>query len=213
MQSPYDTEQRVCDRCGFDYKKSSLKRQRGMWLSHDCFDNTKKIQQPRTRWGAPRDGSTTLDIPPEAQDIVFTVTAAGGVSLISQTNTEVDSRDGRHLSFYMKVVSDGGPITISANPQIIGSAILGDLLTLRGTSDTDTISIIDGRGLRTHGGSGHSTGVPFTLADGDAISFVYTNVLQGWGSILWGSDPWGDGSSGASYIPMWVETSRVKGGI
>jgi hypothetical protein len=209
----YDTEKRTCDRCGFDYKKSSLRKQRGLWLSHDCFDDTDKIQHPRVRWQSPRDNSTTVTIPSEAEPEVYTFGSAGGIDLITQSNELVDRRDGRHLSFYMKVKSDGGAISISANPQITPGQVLGDLLTLRGTSDTDSITLVDGRGLRLFGGSGASVGLPFTLEEGDAISFVYANVAQGWGSMLWGSDPWGDGSGGADEIPIWVETSRFKGGI
>ena len=167
----------------------------------------------RVRWQNPRSNSTSLAIPSEADPEVFTFTAAGGISLISQSNELVDRRDGRHLSFFMRVKSNGGPITITANPRITPGQILGDLLTLRGTSNTDTITLLDGNGIRLFGGSGASVGAPFTLGDGDAISFVYTNVSIGWGSMQWGSDPWGDGSGGADEIPMWVETSRFKGGI
>ena len=209
----FDTEKKTCDRCGFDHKKSSLRKQRGLWLGNDCFDNTDKIQHPRIRWQSPRDDSTTLTVPPESTPEVYTITSAGGVNLITQSNELVDRRDGRHLSFFMKVVSDGGAISISADPQVTAAAQLGDLLTLRGTSDTDTITLVDGRGLRLFGSSGGSVGYSFTLAEGDAISFVYMNVSVGWGSMAWGSDPWGDGSSGSDEIPMWVETSRFKGGI
>lgn len=213
MNNVYDTELRDCDRCGFTHKKSALKKQRGMWLGPDCYDNLSKIKQPRIPWLNPRDNSLSLAVPSDATPEIFTFGSANGINQIGQSNELVTRRDGRHLSFFMKVKSDGGAISIAANPQIIGSQVLGDLLTLKGTSDVDTITIVDGRGVRMFGGSGSSMGRPFTLSDGDSVSFVYTNVAQGFGSILWGTDPWGDGSGGNDFIPMWVETSRVKGGI
>jgi hypothetical protein len=213
IRNTFDTEKRTCDRCGFDHKKSSLRKQKGLWLGHDCFDNIDKIQEPRVRWQQTRSDSDTVTIPAESTPEVFTVTSGGGVTLISQSNKEVDFRDGRHQSFYMKVVSDGGAITISANPQITGGQILGDILTLRGTSDTDTIEIVDARGVRTFGGSGLTQGKPVILDSKTTVSFVYTNVFIGWGSMQWGSDPWGDGSGGADFIPIWVETSRFDGGL
>jgi len=209
----FDTELRTCDRCGFDHKKSSLRKQRGLWLGDDCFDQIDKIQHPRTRWQTPRDESTTTTIPSESTPEVFTITSAGGINLITQTHELADFRDGRHKSFFMKVVSDGGPITISANPQIISGQILLDILTLRGTSDVDTIEIVDGAGVRTFGGSGVSQGAPIILDSRTTVTFVYENVAQGWGRMQWGSDPWGDGSGGADFIPIWVEKSRFDGGL
>jgi hypothetical protein len=209
----FDTEKKTCDRCGFDHKKSSLRKQRGLWLSDDCFDITDRIKSPRTRWQNPRENDTTTTIPAESTPEVFTVSSGTGINLLSQSHELSERRDGRHISIFMKVVSDGGAISISADPQIVAAAQLGDLLTLRGTSDTDTITLVSERGLRLKDGSGGTAGLPFTLADRDAISFVYMNVLQGWGSMAWGSDPWGDGSGGLSEVPMWVETSRFKGGV
>ena len=184
-----------------------------MLVCQDCHDNTDRIKQPNVRWRGPRDNSTTTTIPSEATPEVFTFGSALGINQIGQSNELVNRRDGRHLSFYMRVKSNGGAISIAANPQITPGQILGDLLTLRGTSNTDTIRLVDGRGIRLFGGSGSSVGDPFLIGDGDAISFVFANVAIGWGSMLWGSDPWGDGSGGANFIPIWVETSRFKGGI
>lgn len=213
VNNVYDTEMKTCDRCGMDYRKSSLRKQRGLWVDDACFDITDKIQRPNTRWGSPRDNSTTTTIPSEATPEVFTFTSALGINQIGQSNELVDRRDGRHLSFFMRIKSNGGAISIAASPQIIPAQILGDLLTLRGTSNVDTIRIVDGRGVRLFGGGGASVGQPFLIGDGDAISFVFANVLIGWGSMAWGSDPWGGGIGGFNIFPMWVETSRFKGGV
>ena len=189
MPNVFDTEKYTCDRCGMDHKKSSLKKQRGLWLSVDCFDQIDRIQPPRTRWQNPRDNSTTLTIPAESVPEIFTFGSANGINQLSRSHELDTRRDGRHISIFMKIVSDGGAISIAADPQIIAGAILGDLLTLRGTSDTNTITLVDGRGIRTRDASGSATGLPFTLEDGDAISFVFTEIIIGWGSSGWGRCP------------------------
>ncbi len=207
----FDTEKYTCDRCGMDHRKSSLKKQKGLWLSDDCFDITDRIQHPRTRWTSPRDNSTTVTIPAESVPEIFTFGSANGINQLSRSHELATRRDGRHISIFMKIVSDGGAISIAADPQIIAGAILGDLLTLRGTSDTNTITLVDGRGIRTRDASGSATGLPFTLEDGDAISFVFTEIIIGWGSSGWGSGAWGGGSVTTENV--WLETSRFKGGI
>ena len=122
-RNTFDTEKRTCDRCGFDHKKSSLRKQKGLWVADDCFDNIDKIQEPRVRWQQTRSDSNTTTAPAESTPQIFVVTSVGGINLISQSNKEVDFRDGRHESFYMQVVSDGGAISISADPQITDGQI------------------------------------------------------------------------------------------
>lgn len=213
LRNTFDTEKRTCDRCGFDHKKSSLRKQKGLWLGGDCFDNIDKIKEPRVRWQQTRSGSNTLDVPAESIPEIFVITSANGITLISQSNKEVDFRTGRMQSFYMQVVSDGGAISIAADPQITSGQLLGDRLTLDGTSDTDTINLVGGRGIRMFGSNGGSVGSPFILKDRSTITFVYTTISIGWGSMAWGSDPWGDGSSGQSTEDVWFETSRFDGGL
>lgn len=203
--SIFDTEKRTCDRCGFDHKKSSLRKQRGLWLGTDCFDKIDKIKHPRVKWQTPRDDSNTITVPAESTPEVFTITSAGGITIITQSHELSDFRDGRHNSFFMKIVSDGGAISISADPQITAAQLSGDLLTLRGNSDTDSIKLVNGRGIRLKGG------VDFTMQEGDAISFVFTTITIGWGEQAWGSGAWGGGSSTTENV--WFETSRFKGGI
>ena len=205
----FDTEKRTCDRCGFDHRKSALRKQRGLWLGDDCFDNLDRIQQPRVRWQIPRDNSTTVAIPPESTSTVFVVSAGTGIDQISQSIPESERRDGRHISTYMEVVSDGGAIVLTADPQIVGAPQFGDLLTLRGTSDIDTIEIHDDDGVRTIGGQ-NGVGRPFVLDSKSTISFVYSLIDAGFGSSPWGQN-WG--GNAPINIPAWIETSRFKGGL
>jgi len=201
-------EKFVCDRCGFDYKKSDLRKQRGMYLSHDCFDVLDRIPTHRPRFNPPRDDSTSTGIPASATPEVLTVSAGTGINQIFQSHELSERRDGVHKSTYMKVISDGGAIDIIADPQIIVGQN-GDILTLKGTSDTDTVTLDDTGTLHLNGGRG------ITLKDGDTITLVYTSFdnsgggIGGWGSSQWGSTGYGFGGA----TEGWVEASRFKGGI
>lgn len=206
----FDTEKYTCDRCGMDHKKSSLKKQRGLWLSADCFDQIDRIQPPRTRWTSPRDNSTTVTTPAESVPEVFTISSGTGINQLSQSNELSERRDGPHKSIFMKIVSDGGAINISADPQII-PGLQGDILTLRGTSDTDTVQLDDSDTLHLN-----SNRIPrIVLGDGDAITLVYNlfddsgGDIGGWGTSGWGSTGYGFGGA----TEGWVEASRFKGGV
>jgi len=107
----------------------------------------------------------------------------------------------------MYIVGNGGPINITADPQII-DGLQGDVLTLTGTSNTNTVTIEDAGDLAlTHGS--------MILGDGDSITFVYNKDYTiimgglGWGLSEWGSTGYGWGSTNEA----WVETSRTKGGF
>ena len=189
-----------CDRCGFTYKKTQLKRQRGLLLCCDCRDDLKKIKQPNPRWMSPRDNSLTTT--PVNAPTVYTISAATGIDALRQSR-DYDHEGGRR-QFHMYIVSDGGAVDITADPQIV-SGLHGDILTLHGTSNTDTIKFEDTRALHMNGGR------PVTLHDGDTITFVYNEdgtYLRGWGYFYWG-----DGQGYDTLSSGWVETSRNKGGI
>jgi hypothetical protein len=168
-----------CDRCGFTYKKDQLRRQRGMLVCGDCWDNLKKIPQPKPRWRSPREDSDTTT--PVNNPTVYTISAATGVTTLGQS-VEL-TREGGRRNFYMRVVSNGGAISISASPQIVAGT-QGDVLTLHGTSNTDTIKLNDTSTVKLAGDS------PMTLTDGDSITLVYDTSLV-----------------------CWTECSRNKGGI
>jgi len=194
-------EKYTCDRCGFDYKKSKLKRQRGMYLCSTCFDKLDRIPTHRPRFNPPRDDSTSTGVPASSTAEIFVVSAATGVNQFFQSHELSTRRDGRHISIYMKVVSDGGAIIISAIDAIKNGAFEGDLLTLKGTSDTDTVTIPPGMNVALQDGNA------MVLGDGDSISFVFTPSCAEWGVCGWGGFPWGVNSV------VWNETSRFKGGI
>jgi hypothetical protein len=151
---------------------------------------------------SPRDNSDTTTA--VNSPTVFTISAATGITALSQSR-EYDHEGGRR-HFHMDVVSDGGAISISANPQIV-AGLQGDILTLTGTSDTDTIKLTDHGYLNLH------LNYPFTLKDGSSITFVFntiSTVPTGWGVSPWGSFGWG---SIDSPNEGWMECSRTNGGF
>lgn len=148
---------------------------------------------------SPRDGSTTTS--PVNTPTVFTISAAAGITSLGQSREY--THEGGRRKFHMHVVSDGGAIDITASPQIV-AGLQGDILTLTGTSDTNTIKIDDDDGTILY------KDYSMVLKNNDSITFVYNDFSDDpfgeWGTDIWGSD-WSGTTSG------WVETSRTKGGI
>lgn len=85
------------------------------------------------------------------------VSAAGGIGVTT---------DPRQLDF---VTSTGGPVPITANPQIANGTALGQELTLIGTSDTNYIELADGNGLSLNG--------PILLKNNVAILLVWNGSI------------------------------------
>lgn len=103
----------------------------------------------------------------------------------------------------MYIVGNGGPVNITAVPQIV-DGLQGDILTLTGTSDTNTVTFEDAAGVAMRSDK------YMVLGDGDSITFVYNadfgTSVGGWGVSQWGSTGYGFGGTAAA----WVETSRTK---
>lgn len=86
------------------------------------------------------------------------VNAAGGIAPIG---------DPDQMIF---VAGDSAPINITANPQIAAGVTVGDRLELHGCSDTDTLLVEDGTGLKLNG--------PALLA-------AYSVIGLGWDGTNW----------------------------
>jgi hypothetical protein len=69
---------------------------------------------------------------------VTDITAVGGITVTNAT---------------MRIQGDGGPVEITANPQITPSGTDGQVVFLHGSDDTNTVTIHDGDGLHLHSGS------------------------------------------------------------
>lgn len=153
-----------CDRCMFTYKKSTLRKQRGMMLCDACFDSVLEIEPVNLRLLSPRDNATTIT--PVTSPTIFTITTAGVTALY---NSQTFNRQGVTHDYVMQVV--GSPTTITANPQIL-AAPQGTLLTLVGTSNTNYVI------LRT--GNGTDLASQMVLYRGSSISLVYNATSSRW---------------------------------
>jgi len=179
MAKSHPSELRDCDRCGFTYRKDNLKNQQGMHLSDDCFDDIRRIARIKTRFSSPRSNSTTVDA--VTSPTTFSITAGSGVNVLSNSTTF--TREGTRTTYFMLVVGSGGPVNITADPQIIAGTN-GAVLTLKGTSDTNTVQLDDGTGLLLF------SGLSMILKNTDVITLVYTSADA-----------------------LWREVSRIKGGF
>jgi len=92
---------------------------------------------------------------------VTDITAAGGITVTNAT---------------MRVQGDGGPINITANPQIVAGAD-GQFIFLIGQDDTNTIQLADGNGLHLLSGS------PLFLGKGDYLNMQYDSVDAVWKEV------------------------------
>jgi len=78
----------------------------------------------------------------------------------------------------MRIVSDGGDVNITANPQISSGSIDGQLLIIEGTSDTNRVIFDDSDGL--------SMSASVTLGNEDTLEFRWNKIKSLW--IMTGSD-------------------------
>ena len=186
-----------CDRCGFTYKKKNLKRQRGLLVCCDCYDGY--ISAPvYPKWGSERPNGTTVTAVTEP--VVFSITTAGITALGQSFDYD---NDGVHYHHTMYVQGSGGAITLSS---IVAATAQGVVLTLRGDSDTNTITINESSNIQLIEDN------PITLKEGDTLSLVFQSSLSFgtmWGDSNWGEDNWGVGTG----LGGWQETSRNIGGI
>lgn len=119
------------------------------------------------------------------------ITAGGGITV---TNGQ------------MRIQGSGGPVTITANPQIV-AGFDGQIVIMQGESDTNTVTVADGSGVHLHSGA--------TIAFGlhDQLTLVYDSAASQWEEIAsnftvsdksWSfASP--SGSSGTFYIGGFYE--------
>ncbi len=84
------------------------------------------------------------------------ITAGGGISFAAAAIT------------HHYIEGDGGPVTVTANPQIAAGTQVGQTLLLIGRSDTNTVTLANGTGLSLNGG--------ITLGEDETIYLYWDNV-------------------------------------
>lgn len=142
-----DLEKYDCDRCGFTYKKTSLRKQRGLLVCSGCYDDPSEPAPFAPHFGTPRIPAV-IAATSTAQIFEVSVT---GLSWLG--NSWTDSRANTPRMFVMRVVGNGGPVTVSADPAITTSGSLGDILTLIGTSTASAVKFTQGTYLQLRGGA------------------------------------------------------------
>jgi len=117
------------------------------------------------------------------------ITAADGITV---TNTE------------MHIQGDGGPITITANPQIV-AGVNGQIVYIEGKSNTNTVTIQSGNGVHLHGKA--------IIGEHDMLVLHYEAGDSEWQEVTRNFYPTDKfwhftsplGSSGTTYADGWYE--------
>lgn len=135
-----------------------------MLLCDGCFDTTLEIEPVNIKWRSIRDNSTTITA--VTSPTVFTVTTAG-ITAIGKSQTKV--REGQSSVYEMDIV--GLPTVVTANPQIVAMP-QGTLLILKGTSDTNYVTI--------KAGNGTDLLTDMVLKSGNVLSLVYNTTSALW---------------------------------
>ena len=121
-------------------------------------------------------GNTVLgnDLAADTVAVTAKVTFAGAVVTTPSDETQIAAATGvtaTHIQrSYLKVRGNSGAVDISASPQIAAGAD-GQVLTLQGTDNTNTLKLDDGTGLALAGG------ISFTLKQGHVIQFIYDGAV------------------------------------
>ena len=180
-----DTEKRSCDRCGVDYRKKKLIKQKGLLVCNSCLDDIKENKSINMRLGSARNNATTTTV--VKSNTIFTITAAGGITPSNSVDSNLTYSPNLGVtltttvsfgnSYYMKVVGDGA-INIIANPQIVVGQN-GDKLTLEGTSDSNYVLLEDGTGVELRMGNCYLKNKSVISLTYDAIKTKWVEVSRG----------------------------------
>jgi len=139
-----------------------------MLLCSSCYDDVLEIPPLNIKWGTPRENSSSTAA--VTNPTVFSITNAG-VTFLSQSQPH--TREGTRNNYYMHVVGSGGAVDVIANPQIVAGSS-GTILTLRGTSDTNTVTLHNGDGLDL------MDGASIILQNGKKITLAYSTATSTW---------------------------------
>ena len=177
MKRPRRYELMNCDRCGFEFKKKKLVKQKGLYVCPTCYDDVKDNKSIDMKVGSYRANATTTT--PVNDHTTYTITAVAGItaynSIDSAKTRSVSLNVGKQIYFsnnyYMKVVGSGA-VDITADPQITAGS-QGDILTIEGTSDTNTIRLDNGTGVEL------STSF-YIIKNGSIITLVYDTTKSKW---------------------------------
>ena len=116
--------------------------------------------------GASLNGSTLTDT--DLDGIVAFTPTAGAVPVDADTSIAVTNS-------IMRIEGNGGPVTMTADPQIAAGEKDGQFLIVKGMSDTNTVTFVDGQGIELA-----FNGIQFTLGAGDTLTLIYDAIDTKW---------------------------------
>lgn len=105
----------------------------------------------------------TLAINQAAYSVTGSTASPTAVSILGIAPTPLVYRE------MIFIVGSGGPVDITANPQIYAGSRVGQELLLVGTSDVNTVLLEDGNGLSLNG--------PATLADKETLKLFWNGTV------------------------------------
>lgn len=108
---------------------------------------------------------------PSTDGVLPTVTGSTGTPSAIVAGTGVVVSDVSHEVIFVE--GSGGAVDISASPQIAAGSTVGQMLTLIGASDTNTVLIEDGDGTALNG--------DIVLTNNDVIDLI-------WNGTVWQED-------------------------
>jgi hypothetical protein len=100
--------------------------------------------------------------------ILVNGTAVSSVVLDGTTALPV-SQPNKITTEFNFIKSDGGPVTMTANPQVDACTVVGKTIVITGTSDTDTVMFVDGNGLLLNGN--------WTAKNGSMITIYWDGTM------------------------------------
>jgi hypothetical protein len=121
-------------------------------------------------------GNTTLGdaIGTDTLTVNAKTTLAGAVVVAPSGELQITAGAGitaTHIqNSYLKVRGNSGAVDLTVNPQI-AAGTAGQMLTLQGTDDINTIKLDDGTGLSLN------SGISFTLKNGHIIQFIFDGTV------------------------------------
>jgi hypothetical protein len=108
--------------------------------------------------------------------VVGNTTLDGDFTLISETISVSAASTITPTKSHIEIAGNGGPVTMTANPQIAAGAD-GDIMIVHGTSDSNTVTLVQGNGLHLHGGNA-------TLTNKDRMMFEYHVAENEWQELF-----------------------------
>tara|TARA_B100001989_G_C24491829_1_gene439995 strand:- start:307 stop:1221 length:915 start_codon:yes stop_codon:yes gene_type:complete len=120
------------------------------------------------------DSATSADTAIHADNADLAYGVIGDITLSTSSTLSVTTAGVAVTNSLMRVQGNGGDINITNNPQVSAGANDGQLLVIKGMSDSATVTFEDGDGLAL------DTGAPFEVGANDTLTLIYDKLAGIW---------------------------------